>query len=181
MPTARIWRALPYGAVIAVAAYFYHLAATLDFDRQEGRLGPDAWPKGMLALMMIAAVIGIVRTLSGARIAGPATGDHAPIEGDEIDEPQQKWLHLPILGGLLLALYVPLLEWTGFVIATSTLVAAFLYLGRYRNHLVIWVTAIAGPLAFFVIFRTVAYISLPLGEGPFLDFSVFLMQILGMT
>ena len=77
--------------------------------------------------------------------------------------------------------YVPVLEYTGFVIATSALMISFQYLGRYRNHLVIWVSSIAGPLLFFLIFRTVAYISLPLGEGPFLDFSVWLMRLLGMA
>lgn len=182
---ASIARAIPYAVIAAVAGYFYMLAGRLEFDEQAGRLGPDAWPKGMLGLMIAVALAGVLKAL----FAKPADIGHDPVAdlraaermaGD--DEPAlPKWLHLPILGSVLFAIYIPVLEFTGFVIATSALMISFQYLGRYRNHPVIWISSIAGPLLFFLVFRTVAYISLPLGKGPFLDFSVWLMRLLGMA
>lgn len=180
---AAIARALPYVAIAVAAGYFYMLAGRLTFDEQPGRLGPDAWPKGMLGLMIAVAIAGILKALFSKPkdsdldlVLGPGAAEAV---GDEPALP--KWLHLPILGSILFLVYIPVLEWTGFVIATTSLMLSFQYLGRYRNHLVIWVSSIAGPLLFFVVFRTVAYISLPLGEGPFLEFSVWLMRLLGMA
>lgn len=178
-----ILRALPYVAIAVFAGYFYMLAGRLEFDEQSGRLGPDAWPKGMLGLMIVVALAGVLKAL----FAKPAPVGVDPLEDIRLaertgeDPALPKWLHLPIVGSVLFAVYIPVLELTGFVIATSALMLSFQYLGRYRNHLVIWISSTVGPLLFFLVFRTVAYISLPLGKGPFLDFSVWLMRLLGMA
>jgi hypothetical protein len=180
-------RTIPFVAIIAAAAYFFVLADRLEFDSAAGRLGPDAWPKALLALMIAVAGLGALKAAFAKR---PDEGGGAEIEslGFEfqatekvVEAPSPMWLHLPILGSLLFLGYVMVLDAVGFVVATAALFAAFLYLGRYRNHLVIGILSVVGTLAFFYVFRTVAYISLPLGKGPFLTFSVFLMKVMGMT
>lgn len=184
---AAILRSIPYFALIAAAAYFFLLADRLDFDSTPGRLGPDAWPKGILVLMVVTCLFGIVRVHRRRGGAEPGEGEQGPLPFDVrstdtiVDEPSQTWLHLPILGSLFFIVYVVVLDYAGFVLATAALVASFLYLGRYRDHRVIAICSVAAPLVFFFIFRTVAYVSLPLGRGPFLDFSVWLMKILGMS
>lgn len=183
----RLVRTIPFVAIIAAATYFFVLADRLEFDSAPGRLGPDAWPKAVLALMIAVAVLGVLKAAFAKR---PDQGAETEIEslGFEfqaaekiVEAPSPTWLHLPILGSLLFVGYVLVLDAVGFVVATAALFASFLYLGRYRNHLVIGITSVTGTLVFFYIFRTVAYISLPLGKGPFLAFSVFLMKVLGMT
>ena len=40
--------------------------------------------------------------------------------------------------------------------------------------------AIVGTLCFFFVFQRVAYLSLPLGIGPFRELSTFLMAVMGV-
>lgn len=180
-------RSVPFVAIIVAAGYFYWLADRLEYDQPGGRLGPDAWPKIVLGLMIVVAALGVVKVLLSMRPASVELSPKgellfdAPAGEEPTEAPARKWVYLPILGTVLFAGYVLILDDVGFVIATAALIAAFLYLGRYRSHIVVAACSVVGPLAFFIVFRTVAYISLPLGKGPFLAFSVWLMKLLGMT
>ena len=50
---------------------------------------------------------------------------------------------------------------------TFLFLVAFMYLGRYRAHLVIWLASIIGTLFVAIIFLKVVYVSLPRGVPPF--------------
>jgi putative tricarboxylic transport membrane protein len=179
-------RALPFAAIIAAAGYFYVLADRLEFDSAPGRIGPDAWPKAVLALMIAASIIGIVKAFARRK---PDAGETALLDltgsaeamAEAAEDAGPSWLHLPILGVGLFVGYVLVIGFVGFVIATAVLIAAFLYLGRYRNHLVIALSSVAGSLGFFFVFRKIAYISLPLGKELFLSFSVALSRLMGIN
>lgn len=180
-------RSIPFVAVVVAAGYFYVLADRIEFDQPGGRIGPDAWPKIVLGLMIAVAVLGVVKAVFSPREAPAdltpegALSFDVPAGDVPAEAPSRTWLHLPIVGTLLFVGYVLVLDIVGFVIATAALIAAFLYVGRYRHHVVIAACSVLGPLGFFIVFRAVAYISLPLGQGPFLDLSVWLMKLFGMA
>ena len=55
----------------------------------------------------------------------------------------------------------------GFLLATFLFLAAFMYLGRYRNHVAIWAISAVVTLLTALMFLRIAYVSLPRGEPPF--------------
>lgn len=178
----------PFLAIMAIAGYFYYLADHFDFEAMPGRVGPDLWPKIILGLMLLTCAIGILKAILTRRMRSssnllamlaPQHGEADHEGGDE--QAMQTWLHLPLLGIALFVAYVLLLDRVGFVICTAVLIAAFLYLGRYRNYWIIAAAALVGSLGFFFVFRRLVYISLPLGQEPFLSLSVLLMKLMGMS
>src|SRR5579863_9875203 len=51
---------LPYLVVLAVGAYLYYTAENFEFEQSSGRIGPGAWPKLILILMLVSALWGAV-------------------------------------------------------------------------------------------------------------------------
>ena len=49
---------LPYLVVLAVGAYLYYTAENFEFEQSSGRIGPGAWPKLILILMLASALVG---------------------------------------------------------------------------------------------------------------------------
>jgi hypothetical protein len=90
--------------------------------------------------------------------------------------------HRMLFGGIgLIAGYVFAVPWTGFFLTTALFLAAFQWVGGMRRPLLAAAVALAGSLALVVVFMRVAYISLPLGEGPFRALSIGLMRLIGVT
>jgi hypothetical protein len=58
--------------------------------------------------------------------------------------------------------------------------AAFIYLGRYRRHAVIWAFSSAMTVLMGVLFLRVAYVSLPRGIPPFDRISDLFLLIPGV-
>src|SRR5438270_11743607 len=59
----RMHKVLPYVIVLAIVSYLYFLAAKIDFVASGGRIGPDFWPKIILAMAMVACAYEIVKNL----------------------------------------------------------------------------------------------------------------------
>jgi putative tricarboxylic transport membrane protein len=191
----RLVRALPYIVVVAVGAYLWWDIAPLSAYGRNGRLGPDAWPKVVLALLLLAAGWGAISALvfgtatqaqplsyhndSGpteiARDGDDALADHPA--GDPDVEPRS--LHAAA-GIAALIGYVALIPYIGFTIATFLLMSAIMLLAGYTRPLATAIISAVGTLAFFIVFQRVAYLSLPLGAGYFRDFSIGLMALLGV-
>jgi putative tricarboxylic transport membrane protein len=55
----------------------------------------------------------------------------------------------------------------GFPLATFLYLIAFMYLGGYRVHLVIWLAGFVGSVLLSLIFLRLVYVSLPRGAPPF--------------
>ncbi len=183
--TSKLARTMPFAAIMAVSGYFYYLADHLDYAPMPGRVGPDLWPKIILGLMIAACLVGIVnavrarRTTGGESLFAMLAGETET--GGDGTEQTRSWPYLALAGIGLFIAYVLLLDIIGFVICTAVLIAAFLYLGRYRNRTVIVLASLVGSLGFFFVFRRIVYVSLPLGREPFLSLSVWLMQVMGMS
>ncbi len=159
----RVWMALPYAVVLALAAWFYRLAGEIQYGHQGSNLGPDFWPRMVLGAMMAICII------QGARLLLFGQVDDRPLIGSELeDEDQGPRSNLLLGAGVVLTIaYGASLTILGFLISTILFMALFMYLGRYRAHLTIWASSIIGTLILVVAFQKIVYVSLPRGIPPF--------------
>jgi putative tricarboxylic transport membrane protein len=178
-------RAVPYAAVMVVGAYLYWLALQFEFPSVPGRLGPDAWPKMVLGLLLLTCLVGLVNSFRRADApmdSGAADEDRPALPGDVADEEYTgpPRYGLVAMGFALFLAYPVALEYLGFPIATFLLMALFMLVGQWRNVPGILLTSLLGTLVLFYIFRGVVYVSLPLGTGRFQEFTLWLAQLLQM-
>ena len=167
---ARLRRALPYAAVAAGAGYLYHAAAGIEYYPRPGVLGPDFWPKAILVLALV--VCGLKILFSILESAQPRAVEQAE------EAESHPWM---LVGGMALSIaYVWALTKLGFFTATVPYLAAFIALGGYRRWGVVAAVSILGAGVLLFVFMKVVYVSLPLGEGPFQQFTFLLMRLMGI-
>jgi putative tricarboxylic transport membrane protein len=81
---------------------------------------------------------------------------------------------------LALLAFVGCIGYVGFTVASFVLMFAIMLLAGYKRPFVAALISLIGALSFFFVFQRVAYISLPLGVGPFRELSTGLMAIIGV-
>jgi putative tricarboxylic transport membrane protein len=175
-PLHRLQAALPYVVVLAVGAFLYYQADSFEFEQVSGRIGPGAWPKLILVLMLLTALWGIVS--SALRPSQEAV---------EVKEEDEALTQLPELYPSLVWLavattvaYLFLLQVLGFFIATIVYSSVLMYLGHYRQPLRVAGLSLAIAFFFMFMFMRVVYVSLPLGIAPFDQVSYALMAAMGV-
>ncbi|HEY6023962.1 MAG TPA: tripartite tricarboxylate transporter TctB family protein [Pseudolabrys sp.] len=156
----------PYAVGLAFAVALYIYAGTIDYAARPGQLGPEVWPRLAILLMGGSCVFEIARRL----IAGnqDASGfleafDREPHEDDK----QPVYPRLLVAGVVLMAIYAVLVPILGFIIGTFLFLAAFMYVGGYRQHKAIWGTSAVVTIFCGILFLRIAYVSLPRGIEPF--------------
>lgn len=180
-------KAAPFAALSIAAGYLYWLTLSFEFPRAPGRLGPDIWPQIVLVLLVVACIVGIANAFRereevqgeehGSRAQAPAIlPSDAAAEEDEVPSRYG----LVVLGLALFLIYPLALEYLGFLAATFLLMALFMVIGQWRNPVGVLATSLLGTLALFYVFRGIVYVSLPLGTGPFHDFTIWVSQLVGM-
>jgi len=181
---ARIGAAAPYGVLLGLAAYLFRVADHLDFTRTEGRLGPDFWPKAILALLMVTCGYELLRRLlraPGGQPESAVIGEATTVEDMEPEAaPPARHPYLLWSGAGLTLLYVASLEVLGFFTSTFLYMLIFMRLGRYRRWPVVITTSLCGSLVFMFVFMKIVYVSLPLGSEPFSAVSLLLMRLMGI-
>ncbi len=182
----RIRKALPYVLLLAGAGYFYYLATKFDFVAPGGRIGPDFWPKAVLGLLIATCAYELLKIVFFEKSPADLSGvlqdilQAAPAENAQNVEEVGPFPQLLAAGVVLTVAYVFLIDKLGFFLCTFLYLAAFMYIGRYRRLGVIIATSLVGSLAFVFVFMKVVYVSLPLGEAPFVSVSLLLMKLLGI-
>ena len=181
-PLRRLQAALPYVVVLSVGFYLYFLADRFEFDQAGARIGPGAWPKLALGLMLITALWGVV---SNFRSAGNLPERHDEHEDEhEEDEalirppeiyPYRVWIAVAATLGFLML--VPIF---GFFLSTCLFSFVLMYLGQFRRPLPVTVLSVAIALAFLFLFMRVVYVALPAGIAPFNSISYTLMAAMGV-
>ena len=159
-------RTLPYVIGLAIAAGLFIYLGHIDYTPRAGHLGPETWPRAAVALMAAACLFEIVRIgLSGNTVAESAADE---LEGAaEATGGEQRFPQLLAGGILLVMLYAVSLPVLGFTMTTFLFLAAFIYLGRYRRHGVIWAFSSIMTILMGILFLRIAYVSLPRGVPPF--------------
>ena len=174
----RLRLVLPHAVMLSASAFLYWAATRIDVDTG-GRIGPDVWPKAIVVFMALLCAYEIVKRLV-TRTAGGATG---LVQGlaQEGEAPPERHPGM-LAGGIgLVIAYVLAAPWLGFFVTTALFLAVFPWIGGLRRPVLSLVLGLAGSLVLVVIFMRVAYVSLPLGAGPFRALSIALMRLLGVT
>ena len=196
---AKLKQVLPYAVMLAVSVWLFWMATKIDADTG-GRIGPSAWPKAVIVVMGLLCVYEMVKRLAFGTVsaakgivdmeAGPISGGDAEnrgqtpiLEGESgtADGGENRGLTPMLAAGIgLIALYVVLVPFTGFFLSTALFLFVFPIVGGLRRPMLAGFLAITGSFALVVVFMRIAYISLPLGVGPFRDVSIGLMRLIGV-
>lgn len=177
MALSRLLAAAPFLILLAVALVLLGTAAGFHSPAAAGRLGPGAWP-GMVA--------GLLAVLAGAKALALARGQEvddrrSQLAEEEVPEsgPLQPWRAIAALSAF--GAYCLTIGTLGFPLATALLLGVFLSVAGYRRPAALLVTSLGGSVGLFLLFRTVVYVSLPLGVGPFQSLSLGLLRLMGAS
>jgi hypothetical protein len=176
-------RSAPFAILFCAALFLFLRTFQFDFPRAPGRLGPDVWPQAILVLLMVTCIIGMARSFSlraGPPREAERTSSAAPGDTPAADDDIPSRYGLVAAGVALFLAYPVALEYLGFLVATFLLMALFMRAGQWRNPLGVLATAAVGTLVLFYVFRGIVYVSLPLGTGPFQNFTVLVADLLRM-
>lgn len=209
--TPRLRSVLPHLILLAVSVLLYWMAMQIDTRATEDgrRIGPDFWPKTIIIFMGLLCVWEIVKRLlvhtdftatgltrDAGHPAAATPSDDIVVPGgasvgvthaasgtafDEAPDDEPVYTGKLIAGIALVAGFVIIVPWLGFFVTTIAFLATFIWLGGYRRVLPTALLSVGGSLALVVMFMRVAYISLPLGMGPFQTLSLGLLALLGVT
>lgn len=188
----RLVRALPFFIVFGIGGWLWHETGGFAVTRP-GYVGPEVWPRAVLVLLIVSAVVGSIQALIRGTVEGGASaliksatravGREGEVEADLQIDAGDPSTRQPVWAGVGIALllgFVAVVPYLGFTLTTFLLMFGIVLCAGYRRPLVAGVTAAVGTLAFFIIFQRLVYVSLPLGVGPFKEMSTTLMALLGV-
>jgi putative tricarboxylic transport membrane protein len=171
--------------LLALAGWLYVLAGRIEYAGPADRIGPDFWPRAILALLALTCAyelakrlfFGEARSVDGVlqTLMHEAAGTIEP--PSELMRPSATRLAWGVGATLGYALLVDVL---GFFLATAAFLAAFILIGGYRRPVLAGAIGVGGSLVMVAIFMKVVYVSLPLGWRPFRPVSLALMALLGV-
>lgn len=171
----RLRRAAAYAVILCCAAYLYFLAQHFQFELVPGRVGPDAWPKIVLALLLATCAWQVARILIFGAAPTASADDELPLA-----EGEGNYTYLALLAIGVTIVYAFLLPALGFLVATVLYIAGIAYVGRYRQVWPLVATSIIAPIVLIFVFMKIVYVALPLGVGPFKDLTLALLKVLGV-
>lgn len=177
-PLRRLRAAAPYLVVFAAGLFLYFEASSFQFEEVGGRIGPGAWPKLILLLMLVTAVWGVVS--SALQANKPILSEAKADESEELLRPPEIYPYMVWLAVIATVGYLLLLPVLGFFLATILYSFVMMYLGHYRRPLVVVPLSVIIACVFLFLFMRVVYVALPLGMPPFDDVSYALMAIMGV-
>jgi len=175
------------GILFLAAIYFFNLATKFEYTQRGEQLGPGFWPKLLLGIIIILTFADIVMALlcKGGKPAAEveAAQNNEVLEAADGLQGQEKkrYPKLLLIGGLMTVAYVFLIEIIGFALCTFFYLAGFMYAGRFRRHLMIWVSSLLGTIFFMFLFIKVVYVSLPTGVPPFEGLTLMIFALLGVN
>lgn len=181
---------LPHTLLLVVAGVLYGLAMRIEATVMpgDGRIGPSSWPKFILGAMVALCLYEIVKRLlvgTSFTATGLLQGLNRPPQAATSSEEQTADTasdHGKLAAGIAMILaFVVSVPYLGFFAATVSFLLCFAWIGGFRRPLAAVVTALIGGLVLVFIFVRVAYISLPLGQGPFRELSLALLRLLGVS
>ena len=178
MAAEKAKRIIPYVIILLVSLYFYYLAGQFRFSVKPGNLGPDFWPKLLLAFTTVACLYEIIKTAFFLRIV--PTKEAAEDQPAKGVSKKQTYPGLLVIGIAMTVAYAYFVTTLGFILCTFLYFVLFMIVGRYRKIWAILVNSVVGTLVLVVIFMKVVYVSLPLGQEPFSGVTFFVLRMLGI-
>lgn len=187
----RLRSIVPHTLLLLLALLLFRAASTIDASVASGSagFGPAAWPKFVIAMLALLCIVEIVRRLVTRKAADDATllqslpggppGSELDMPDGAADAPADSHPARLAAGLVLIFGFVVTVPYLGFFLSTALFLAAFIRVGGLRRPLVAAGAGVAGALVLVVVFMRIAYVSLPLGAGPFKDLSIGLLKLLG--
>lgn len=153
--------------VFSIYCFFYIGAAD---NGTATELGAAAWPRVILALMIVLLAIGIVNMVRKKDGKLPVS-----------KEGFQAFLHSKLLIGMVIcAVTAFVLPYIGFIPTCALFLVAYgILLGEKRPQ-VLAITAVVATLVLYIIFQGPLSIFLPRGFGIFRSFALAMESLLGM-
>jgi putative tricarboxylic transport membrane protein len=164
--------------VLAVGLFLYYEADHFEFERASGQIGPGAWPKLVLLLMLVTALWGIVSALRGGKPA--AAADAETEEAEKLVRPPEIHPFRVWIAVATTLIYLFVLPLFGFFLSTIAFSCALMVLGQFRRPVPLALLSVAIALFFMFTFMRLVYVSLPLGVAPFDRVSIALMAAMGV-
>lgn len=187
---ARLARMAPYLVILAAMVWLFVLTGRFDYDQNAGSIGPDAWPRLILALGAAVSIFEIVRIgvfgggAAQAEEPAPPAAD-VPLSVQDIpdDEPHQGVARLAYAAPAFawLVAYILVLDTAGFFLATFVFLLGFALIAGYRKPVPLVLVSLGLTVGFMVMFMRVIYVSLPIGIEPFAKASLLMMKLLGVS
>jgi putative tricarboxylic transport membrane protein len=178
-----------WSAAVLLGGLFLLLQTyNITYRASPNELGPAFWPRVWLALLvLVAAYDGWEAFRRSRRERGeqPALGGPAAVTSPAIMDapvgakPEESW-RLLLAGAVIVVAYVFATTVLGFMLATPIFLAVFIYLGGFRKVVPLVLIAVGATATLLFLFVRLVYVSLPLGQGPFSDFTVAVYQLLGL-
>lgn len=187
----KLKQAIPPIIILTIAIFLHQQTGEFDYFKIPGQVGPDAWPKLILRLLMAACAFQIIAAL--AFLSAAPVHPFARVESEDRDSVSLEALDLgsrdrPLANlGLASAglaasvVYLLAFQTLGFFLATFLYMGALVYIGGYRKFWPLVVFSASASLAFMFMFMRVVYVSLPIGEKPFSAIMILLMRLLGIS
>ena len=166
----------PYVLIVGVAIALYRVASQISYTEIPGQMGPERWPKIIIALLICVCAFEIVRRIVVTLRPRPAA-EAAEDEGFS----QQMEAHPMLVAAATAATvgYLLMLGVLGFFTASVLYLAAVMWIGGVRRPVFLGVLSLTISFAFSFFFMTLIYVALPLGEGPFARISLIVMKLVG--
>jgi hypothetical protein len=189
----RLGRAAPFLLAAFICVLLFGIANQFDFVARPGQPDPSVWPKIILILIMLASAWGALEQLlvpgdddglgplvrAAVRAVGRESEAQADLEAEAglggQCEPLRVLAAIAAMFG-----FVGGIAYVGFTVAAFSLMFAVMVLAGYQRYFFAILISLLGALAFFLVFQRVAYVSLPLGVGPFKALSTTLMATFGV-
>jgi hypothetical protein len=172
----RLAAVVPHTLMLVVSGVLYYAATYIETGGPSGRLGPGSWPKFIILAMAALCIYEICKRLlvgTSFTATGLAQGLNRPPDDANRElagrEPQRHNRKLAA-GIALVSAFVVGVAYVGF----------FVGIGGYRRPVILTIVSLLGALALLVVFMRVAYVSLPLGSGPFRTVSLALLRLIGV-
>lgn len=179
---------MPHGVMLVASVALYWMASRIDVDTG-GRISPAFWPKTVIVFMALLCVYEIAKRLIASSLEA-SRGPAPELEQDPASAAAAEraaTLALPennrmLFGGIAaITAYLLAVPWTGFIFTTTLFLVAFPWVGGFRRPGIAAAVGVAGGAVLAVMFMRIAYISLPLGEGPFRWLSIAVIRALGVS
>jgi hypothetical protein len=143
--------------------FIYYVATQLPRPAFGYGMGPDVWPRIMLAGIILLTAILLIKDWKKRPKESKGTSE----EG--VEKPSRARMVAVLV---LSFIYTYAMYQWGFLITTPFFIAIMLYLLRYRKVWAFFVYPIVFTLGFYLIFVVAASIILPRGHGIFRTFSL---------
>lgn len=169
----------PYVLIVAVAIFLYRVASEISYAEVPGQMGPERWPKIIIALLIAVSAFEILRRIVVWVRSRPVAD--AANEMDDEGFSQRMEAHPMLVAAATAATvgYLLLFDLVGFFIATVLYVAAVMWIGGVRRPVFLGLLSLAISFGFSFFFMKLIYVALPLGEGPFAQISLIVMKLVG--